>query len=198
MRLHPILFLLLSGPSSLAAQWQVALLHGTATSHGDAQADLDPAHPELQANRPDTWTIALAREYSGWRLGIDLHRTTADLAELGASSSVTTNSVLAAWGAGFELARRIAGKLAAPSLLLAGGVIADRWTFDVTSNTTRTRVAVRGALEAALPISRTWGAVIRGELLAGSSVFTQEELPEGFSTRRATRLGIALGIARRW
>lgn len=198
MRVHPILFLVLAGPSALAAQWQVALRHGTATSHGDAQADLDPAHPELQANRPRTWTLALAREYSGWRLSADLHRTTADLAEISASSSVTTNSVLAAWGVGLEAARRIAGRTGVPSLLLGGGVTVDRWTFDVAENAPRTRIAVRGALEAELPISRTWSAVIRGELLNGSSVFTPEELPEGFSTRRATRLGIALGIARLW
>ena len=198
MRVHPLLFLLLAGPSSLAAQWQLELLHGTATSHGDAQADLDPAHPELQAYRPATWTLALAHDIGAWRFGLDLHRTTADLAEIGTSSSVTTNAVLAAWGLGFELARRIAGTAGAPSLLLGGGVVVDRWTFDVAHSTSRARVAVRGALEADLPISPAWGAVIRGEWLAGSSVFTQEELPEGFSTRRATRLGVVLGMTRRW
>ena len=198
MRCLLLAVLILSAHSALPAQWQVALRHGTATSHGDARADLDPTHPALQAYRPGTWTLAVAHDPGAWRLALDVHRTSADLAELGSSSTVTTDGLLSAVGAGLELAYRIAGASAGSSLLLGGGVVIDRWTFDVADNSPRARVAARGSVEADLPIQHQWIAVIRGELLAGPSVFRPDELPEGFSTRPATRIGVALGLARRW
>lgn len=198
MRRLFLFLLVLSGPSALDAQWQLGLRHGTATSHGDARADLDPAHAELQAHRPGTWTLSFARELGAWRLGLDVHRTAADLAEVGPSSSVTTSSLLAAWGFGLELSHRIAGRSGAASLLVGGGALIDRWTFDVADNSPRTRVAARGFLEADLAISQQWLGVIRGEVASGASVFRPDELPQGFTTRTATRLGLALGVARRW
>ena len=198
--MHRLLFsvLILSAPTVLPAQWQLALRHGTASSHGDAGADLDPTHPELQAYRPAMWTLAFARDIGAWRFELDLHRTTADLAEIGSSSSVTTNGVLSAVGGGLAVGIRIAGQPDRASLYVGAGAVVDRWTFDVADNSPRTRAAARGSLEADLPIQQRWSAVIRGELLAGPSVFRTDELPQGFSTRLATRVGVALGLARRW
>jgi hypothetical protein len=198
VRRLPVAVLLLLAAPPLQAQWQLAARHGTASSHGDAEADLDPAHAALQAYRPATWTVALARDLGAWRLALELHRTTADLAEVGPSSRVTTNDVLAAWGTALEFGLRLAGQPGRAMLWLGGGGVIDRWTFDVAVNSPRTRVAARGSLDAELPIGRQWGAVIRTELLSGPSVFRADELPEGFSTRRATRIGVALGLARRW
>lgn len=198
MRSLLLSIIVMAGSRSLTAQWQVALLHGSATSHGDARAEADPDHPELHAEGPSTWLLAFARDVGAWRIGADLHRTTADLAEVGGSSSVTTRSVLAAWGAGIEVGRRIAGHAGAATLQASAGVRVDRWTFDLVETAPRTRVAAQGALSAQLPIGVQWSAVIRGEVTHGPSVFIAEELPEGFSSRTATRLGMVLGVARRF
>lgn len=185
-------------PITLHAQWRLALLHGSANSHGDAQADIDPEHPELHAERPATWTFSLARGIGAWRIEVGMHRTSADLAEVGGTSRISTNGVLAAWGTGIELTRRVAGRAGSTALLAGAGVTIDRWTFDLVDASPRTRWAARGVLEVDLPITPKWGAVIRGELLFGPSVFQSAELPEGFSTRAATRLGLVLGVARSW
>ena len=143
--MHRLLFsvLILSAPTVLPAQWQLALRHGTASSHGDAGADLDPTHPELQAYRPAMWTLAFARDIGAWRFELDLHRTTADLAEIGSSSSVTTNGVLSAVGGGLAVGIRIAGQPDRASLYVGAGAVVDRWTFDVADNSPRTRAAAR-------------------------------------------------------
>lgn len=194
-RLLPAL-LFLTAPTALSAQWRAALLHGTAASHGDAQSDNDPAHPQLQAHQPATWTLSLLRASGDWRIGLELRHITADLAEIGAASSVTTNNVLAAWGAAVEVGRRVVGGVGRPSLVAAIGVTFDRWTFDLVNDAPRTRAAGRAALEADFPIGRSWSVVIRGEMSAGPSLFNAGELPDGFSTRTATRQGIGLGVAR--
>ena len=198
MRQLLLAFLVVSITPSLNAQWRVALLHGTAASHGDARADADPAHPELQAHRPATWAVSLSRATGRWRLGIDLHRTTADLAEVGPSSSVSTKSVLTAWGTAIEFARRVAGQAGTAELFAGGGASLDRWTFDLTDDSPRTRAAARGVIEADFPIGGGWSATVRGEAAVGPSVFKLDELPDGFTPRTATRVGIVLGVARRW
>jgi hypothetical protein len=194
-----ILFLIvIASAQPLQAQWGIALRHGAAVSHGDAQGDVDPAYPELQAHRPATWTFALSRDAGAWRLGVDLHHTTADLAEIGGASTVATASVLASWGLGAEFARRIAGQRESAGLFGVIGASIDRWTFDLTESSPRNRAALRGAIEAEFPIGNGWLTTMRGEVSRGPSVFKADELPDGFTTRAATRLGIVLGLARRW
>jgi hypothetical protein len=192
---HILLFLLvLSAPSALNAQWSVALLSGSATSHGDARDDSDPAHPEFHADRPATLTVAIARETGRWRVGVEAHHSTADLSEVSASAAVTTFRAFEAWGAGFELGIRLAGDPSRPTLRAGVGAGGDRWSF--AGAPARWRTAARGALEADFPIGRRWSVVVRGEAAAGPSVFTSEELPEGFKQRAMWRTGFALGIAR--
>ena len=197
MRHLLLIVLLFSGSATIHAQWRVALLTGTATSHGDSRDEIDPAHPEFHAEGPATLTVAFAREHGPWRVGLELHHTSADLAEVSMSSVVTTRDVLKAWGTAFEVAHRIAGHRRAPALNLSVAAGIDRWTFNLAESSPRWRASARGALEAELPINRSWSAVIRGEVTGGPSVFKAAELPEGFVRRTAIRPGLVLGIARR-
>lgn len=197
MRHLLLAFLLLSGSTRLHAQWRVALLTGTASSYGDARDDTDPAHPEIHAEGPATLTISLAHEHGPWRVGLELHHTSADLAEISASSAVTTRNVLKAWGTAVELTHRIAGRPGSSALHVSLGAGIDRWTFDLVESSPRWRASARGALAAELPINPAWSAVIRGQVTAGPSVFKPEELPEGFVQRTAFRLGLVVGVARR-
>jgi hypothetical protein len=180
-----------------SAQWSLSLRAGNAASHGDARNDTDPAHPEFHADRPATTTIALGRDLDAWRISAEVRRTTADLSEIGNSSVVvSTRGAFEAWGAGIEVGHRLAGRLPGATLHGSAGVGADHWQLDLSA--ARWRPSVRGALEADFPIGQRWFVVLRGEAAAGPSVFTAEELPEGFAQRRMWRTGVALGIARAW
>jgi hypothetical protein len=189
--------LLLAGPTTLHAQWRVTLLTGTASSYGDARDDTDPTHPEIHADAPATLAVSLVRDRGPWRVGLELHHTSADLAEISGSSAVTTRSVLKAWGLAFDLTHRLAGREGAPALFVSLGAGVDRWSFDLAESSPRWRATARGALDAELPINPAWGVVIRGQATAGPSVFKAEELPEGFVQRTAARVGVVFGVARR-
>ena len=195
MRQIMLAILLLTGSTTLAAQWRVAVLSGSATSHGDARDDSDPAHPEFHAERPATLAVTLARDAGRWRVSVEGRHSTADLSEVSHSVAVTTFGAFKAWGAGVELGVRIAGRPLAPELRAGLGVGGDRWSLDGAG--ARWRATARGSLEADFPVARAWSAVVRGEATIGPSVFTAEELPEGFVQRKMWRIGIALGAARR-
>jgi hypothetical protein len=197
MRLLSCLFLLFLASARAGAQWHIAALAGNAASHGDARNDIDPAHPEFHADRPITAAVALGRDLGAWRVSVELRRSSADLSEVGNSSVVvSTRGAFDAWGAGVEFGHRIAGRLPGPTLHAIAGAGADRWRLELSP--ARWRPSVRGAVEADLPIGKQWFGVVRGEATAGPSVFTAEELPEGFAQRRMWRTGVALGVARTW
>lgn len=197
MRILYCLLCLLTGPAALPAQWRVTLLSGTATSHGDARDDIDPAHPEIHAENPFSLALSLTRRTRAWRVGAEIHYLAADLAELSGSAAVSTRGVLKGWGTAAEIARRVAGRDGAPALHAVAGVAMDRWSFDLAESAPRWRVSIRGALEAEFPFGASWGAVIRGQVAGGPSFFEQEELPEGFAPRMAVRIGMLLGVSRR-
>lgn len=187
--------LLFTGSAALTAQWRITVLSGSATSHGDARDNSDPAHPEFHADRPATLTVSLAREAGPWRVSVEGRHSTADLSEVSRAVAVTTFGAFEAWGAGLELGIRIAGHPSTPTLRAGVGLGGDRWSLDGAP--ARWRATARGALEAEFPVARGWSAVVRGEATVGPSVFMADELPEGFAQRNMWRSGIALGVARR-
>ncbi|HEY4099275.1 MAG TPA: hypothetical protein VGM20_00200 [Gemmatimonadales bacterium] len=193
-----ILLLALPGHTPLCAQWSATLLGGSITSRGDARDALDPDHPEIRADRLAVVTVAIGRTIGRWRVGLEGRHAGADLSEASAAAVVTTPGVLSAWGAGFEVATRIVGRAPRPSLEVALGAGADRWSFDLSDDSPRWRSTLRGALEASLPLGGRWDAVIRGEVTRSPSIFRTAELPEGFQSLTAWRRGVVLGIRRRW
>lgn len=189
---------LCSAPTALAAQWRLALLAGTSSTRGDARDEMDPARPEIRATGPTTITLAVARDAGAWRVGIDVHRANADVAEVSATTAVTTRDALRAWGGALEVGRRLLGRTPGPTLHALIGAGIDRWAFQLDDAAPRWRTTGRGALEAAMPIGAAWRAVIRAQATVGPSVFDQGELPDGFVQRAAVRTGVILGIARRF
>ena len=197
MRRFAVALLLLSAPATLHAQWRLALLTGTAVTHGDARDDTDPAHPEFHAEAPATLALRLARRQGASWLAVEVHHTSADLAEISASTAVMTRGALTAWGTALELTHRVVGPQDGPALNAVLGAGIDRWTFNLDDGAPRWRGSVRGALEADLPINPKWSGVIRSQIVAGPSVFNAEELPEGFEQRMAVRIGLVFGVSRR-
>jgi hypothetical protein len=186
---------MLTSATALNAQWRLAAMSASATSHGDARDDSDPSHPEFHADRPFTLTVALARDAGRWRLGVEGRHRTADLTEVSRTVAVTTFGAFEAWGVGLELGVRVAGQPSAAELRAGLGLGGDRWNLEGAS--ARWRATAAGSLEADLPVARNWHAVVRGEVTMRPSVFRAEELPEGFSRRTNWQTGIALGLARR-
>lgn len=187
-----------SAPAALTAQWRAALTFGTSATHGDARDDLSPAHPEIRAEGPATIALGIARDAGPWRVGIAVHRVNAGVAEVSASTAVTTRDALRAWGGALEVGHRLLGRLPGPTLHALVGAGIDRWAFQLDDGAPRWRTTGRGALEAAMPISAAWRAVIRGQATVGPSVFDEAELPDGFVQRTAIRTGVFFGIARRF
>ena len=192
-RLLCSLFLLLP-LTALGAQWRIAATGGSADSRGDARNDADPDRPEFHAERPVTFALAVGHAAGPWHLNLEVRRTTADLSEVSRSVAVTTYGAFSAWGAAFELQRRIAGSSGSAAAWAGLGAGIDRWNLD--GATARWREVARGSIAGEFPMGRGWRFVVRGEASAGPSIFTRAELPEGFSPRMTWRTGVALGVAR--
>lgn len=181
-----------------AAQWRLTLLHGTASAWGYSRDDSSPDHAAFLPDRPNSYAIAIGRDFGRHRVTLDLRRTGADLALRGPGTTIVTRGALHAWGAALEGARRLAGAAGRPTLHSGLGVIVERWNFDLGASEARWRMAGRGALEVGLPITRRWNGVLRGELTASSSIFSAEELPEGYVRRTGWRTGMVIGAGWRW
>ena len=194
MRAPLLIFLLLLPAAPLEAQWRLSLSAGSAATSGHSRDTLDDEQPAILPDHPVDWTLALVRQHRAWRLGVDGHRVTSDLAIRGRSTTLVTRTALSAWGVGAELARRIASPMAGPQFWVAAGGVYERWSFDIAGGEARWRAAARGALQLDIPLVRHWSGMIRGEASLGCSLFRREELPEGYQRRAARRLGLQLGV----
>ena len=191
-----LLFLVPGHPAT--AQWRLTLLHGTASVTGHSRDESTPDHLAFLPDRPHSDALAVSREFGGNRLALELRRTGADLALRGPGTTIVTRGALHAWGAAVGVARRLAGTSGRPTLRGGLSALLERWTFDLGDGAARWRVAGRGTLEVDLPIAGRWDGVLRGELTASPSVFTAEELPEGYVRKLGWSRGIEIGAGWRW
>lgn len=197
----PVLLLLsalLLTPCHLAAQWRLALATGPATTAGHSRDDLDSDHAEILPDHPATWSVGVSREHGAWRLRLDGSRISSDLAIRGSTTSLVTRDALSGWGVGLEASRRLLGQRELPSLWGGLGVAGEHWSFTTVGGDARWRATLRGSLQLDLPLSLHWAALVRGEAFVGSSLFSEDELPEGYSLHPALRAGLLLGVSRQW
>ncbi|MES2124001.1 MAG: hypothetical protein V4503_04855 [Gemmatimonadota bacterium] len=191
----PLLLLLASlSPARATAQWQLSLVTGWSATAGHSRDPVDQDQPAILPDRPQNWSLAVARQRRGWRIAVDGSRITADLAVRSTSTTLATRGALSAWGLGAEVGRRIAGRGDGSSLWGSVGAVYERWSFDVTGGDSRWRAAARGALQLNVPFGAHWAGLLRGELLAGPSLFRPEELPEGYGIRSARRATLQVGV----
>ena len=198
MRSLTVSLLLLVPLHAAAAQWRLALLHGTATVSGHSRDASSPDELAFLPDHPSSDIITVGRDLGRNRLNVEVRRTRADLSLRGQGTAIVTRGALHAWSLGLEGARRLAGAITRPTLHGGLGLMVERWDFDVDANGARWRLAGRGTLEAAVPITRRWSGVVRGELTASSSVFAADELPEGYVRKMGWRRGLELGAGWRW
>lgn len=198
MRSLTVSLLLLVPLHPAAAQWRLTLLQGSSAVSGHSHDESSPDHPAFLPDRPNSYTLAIGRKFSSSRLMLEVRRTRADLALRGPGTTIVTRGALHAWGAALEGARRLAGTAGRPTLHGGLGVVLERWNFDLGDGEARWRVAGRGALEVDLPITGRWNGVLRGEMTASPSVFTADELPEGYVRKTGWSRGIEIGAGWRW
>lgn len=198
MRSLIVSLLLLVPLHSAAAQWRLALLHGTATVSGYSRDESSPEQLAFLPDRPASDIIALGLDRGRSRLSVEVRRTSADLALRGQGTAIVTRGALHAWSLGLEGARRLAGASGRATLHGGLGLMVERWDFDVDANGARWRVAGRAALEVGMPITRRLSGVVRGEVTASPSVFSTDELPEGYVRKMGWRRGVVMGVGWRW
>lgn len=194
MRITLLLLLATLLPPRAGAQWRLSLAAGPAATTGHSRDSEDLDQPAILPDHPVNWVVGLARQRGGWRVGVDAHRLTSDLAVRGKAASVVTRGALSAWGAGVELSHLMARTAVGPTLHVGAGGVLERWAFDVTGGDARWRAAARVSLQVDLPLTGRWSALVRGEGLGGRSLFRQDELPEGYTARAGYSAALLLGV----
>lgn len=198
MRSLIVSLLLLTPLHAAAAQWRLTLLHGNAAVSGYSRDAGSPDPLAFLPDRPSSSSIAIGRDLGRSRLTFEMRHTGADLTLRGPGTAIVTRGALHAWGAALEGSRRLAGATGRPTLHAGLGLMMERWHFDVDVGDARWRIAGRGALEMGVPITRRWQGVVRGEVTASPSVFSADELPEGYVRKVGWRRGVELGVGWRW
>jgi hypothetical protein len=190
------LLLTLLFPAALPAQLHLTARLGVADHSGHARDEADPEQPTFGPGTTRDGTIALGLDRGVWRFAISVRRETPDLVLVGESSGIITRNALESWHAGIELGHRVAGHPALPSLHVLVGAGVTRWSFPGFDYPPRSRLGAWAAMEGATPLVGRLGGVIRLEGMRTASLFEGEDLPEGYESLSARRLGLSLGL--RW
>ncbi len=192
MRAVPLLLLLAATP--LHAQWSTSLAVHRSASTGHSR---DGIGTELRPHGPITAALALAMRRGAWRVRFAARYSEAGLAVWSDRAALITPKAMRAWGTTVEADRRVAGDDdTQPTLRVGVGVELARWTFNEAADDDRWRPAALGALEGSVRLGRRWRMLARGEVAIGPSLFRADELPEGYTLRRAVRHGIGFGVER--
>lgn len=182
--------------ASLVGQRAVTLVLLTGNATGHARADADPDRPTITPDHPASWEVAVGQDHRAWRAALSLRHARADLAIRGTSSAVLTRSAIRSWSLGLDVGRRLAGHPDGPTLHALLGVAIERTTFPVTGGDPRTVQVTRLTLEGAVPFTRHWHAVVRGDGGRSAAIFGANELPPGYVVRAGRRWNLGVGL--RW
>lgn len=183
-------------PAGLSAQIHFTALVGVADHSGHATDLSDGEHPSFGPATTRESAIALGVDRGPWRIALRFRRESPDLILVGETSGIITRDALSASHLGLELGRRILGHRPEPSLHLVGGAGITRWEFPGFEDAPRNRYGAWLALDGGLPLHAHIEGVLRLEALTSTSLFTSEDLPEGYTSRSARRFGLSLGL--RW
>ena len=175
MRSLSVSLLLLLPLHAVTAQWRLTLLHGSASASGYSRDEGGTDHLAFLPDRPSSNVIVI-----------------------GPGTAIVTRRAMHAWGAAIEGTRRLVGAAGRPTLHAGLGLLVERWAFDLEANDARWRVAGRGAIEVGVPVTERWTGIVRGEVTVSPSVFSADELPEGYLRRMGWRRGLGLGAGWRF
>lgn len=188
------LLMLLLVPVLLPAQVHLTSRVGFA-AHGAHAVDRGGADsPSFRPGTGGEVVLALGLDRGAWRVALGARRGPADLILRGSEAGVITPDAITATGLGLELGRRLAGGASGPTLHVLLGAERISWSFPGLDEPSRSGWNAVAALEGEVPLGRMVAGVVRVDGARGSSLFTADELPDGFVVTTASRVGLSVGI----
>ncbi|MEO5824351.1 MAG: hypothetical protein ABIR59_00510 [Gemmatimonadales bacterium] len=176
----------------LPAQWSTSLVVARTATAGYLASD---DGSEFRPGSPHEYTVTIAREARSWRLRAGARVIRASLTVSDGEVSLTTHGLVRGNGLVADVSRRALGDGVAPTLRVGLGGELVRWTVAGLGDSRHWVVAATGSLEGSVAIGRRMRALVRGEVVAGPSIFHDDVATEGFVLKRAIRHGMALGVS---
>ncbi len=189
----PLSLLLLILPAVLPAQFDIGLrlVDRRSSAHADAPRLTDS--PGMRPQPALGVGVDLGWQRGPWRFGLSGARAGHDLAVAGGGSGVLSEGLLRSTSVtvrgGRALLRRGGGELA-----WAVGVTGIHWSFPGVEEPARWRWGATGLLEATAPVSARWQVVSQLAVTRMASLFTDQELPEGYHRRGAMMFELSIGL----
>jgi hypothetical protein len=190
------LLVMLIIPVALPAQLHLTARLGIADHSGHARNATDPEQPTFGPGTTRDGSFAFGLDRGAWRFSVLLRRETPDLVLVGETTGIITRNALEAWHGGVEIGRRLVGKHGASTSHLLVGAGYSRWNFPGFEDPARNRLGAWVAIEGGAPLLAHLEGVLRLEALTSASLFEASDLPDGYESLAAHRLGLSLGL--RW
>lgn len=188
------LFCSLLVPALLPAQFDLTVRSGFVAHGAHATDGVASGAPTFRPGSGGEAAVALGARVGTWRVAVAMRRAPADLVLRGDDAGIITPDAITATAVGLELGRRLAGAPGGPELDAFLGAERVSWSFPGLDEPTRSGWGGLVALEGVVPFGRRAAGVVRLEGARGGSLFTEEELPDGFARRGASRIGLSVGL----
>jgi hypothetical protein len=183
-------------PALLPAQVHLTTRTGF-VAHGPHAVDKTASdEPSFRPGTAGELALVLGIDRGEWRVAVFLRRAPADLILRGAEAGVITPDALRATGLGLEVGHLLAGRLGQPSLHLLLVLERTNWSFPLLNEPARHGWGGGAALEGAVPLGGRFAGILRLDGARTGSLFSEDELPQGYQRQPATRMGLSLGL--RW
>lgn len=183
-------------PVALPAQLHLTARFGVADHSGHARNASDPEQPTFGPGTTREGSFSFGLDHGAWRVSVVLRRETPDLVLVGETTGIITRNALEAWHGGVEIGRRLVGGQGESTAHLMVGVGSSRWNFPGFEDPARNRLGAWVAIEGGVSLFSHLEGVLRLEALTSASLFEASDLPGGYESLAAHRLGLSLGL--RW
>ncbi len=181
-------------PAALSAQVDLTIRSGFAAHGAHAADEHASGAPSFRPGTAAEAAIAIGVRRGSWRVAVTLRRAPADLILRGSDAGIITPDALAATAMALELGHRIAGSPGRATLSLLAGVERVRWSFPGLDEPARSGWGALAALEGTTRLAARLDILVRVDAARTASLFTDEELPTGFTRMSASRIGLSVGI----
>jgi hypothetical protein len=188
--------LVAQAPGAVQAQVHLTVQTSLVEHRGHAYDALDSEGASLMPATAREFAIGIGMDRGTWRLSLTAATSSPDLLVLGDDTGIVTRNVLESTTLGIAIGPRILGGPGQAELHLLAGATINRWSFSYLGDPARNRTLFTIAAEGAMPLTGSIRGVMRLEGGFGSSLFYQDDLPEGYQTRGARRVSMAVGL--RW
>lgn len=189
----PGLAVWLFAAAPLAAQWSAGVEVGMLKFWGSSIDTSTPGDPTRARPSPSTtYAVRVQRYFGAAGVGIRLLYSSGGVGVENGSVSVEEKGVLKLAEVAPEASLRVAEPGPGGALRLHAGPVIGRWSpKDVPR---RTRVGARAAISLDWPLAGRWTGTLEAGVAMSSSVFLNDEVPEGYVLRAMWRRALSAGI----